>query len=85
MRKVVSLALIVFLVESMACEDFPEVLKVEDELRDMYRGQRAWEEYRQANCELMSDRAGEPAREPLARCLASMARERTAELRLLSY
>jgi uncharacterized protein YecT (DUF1311 family) len=53
------------------------------ELLDM--GQQAWNEYLQANCALMSDREGEPALEPLAQCIAFMTRQRTLELRLLSY
>jgi uncharacterized protein YecT (DUF1311 family) len=49
------------------------------------KGQRAWDEYRQWNCELMSDRGGAPGDEPLAQCFVFMANERTRELRLLSY
>jgi uncharacterized protein YecT (DUF1311 family) len=47
--------------------------------------QRAWLEYREANCELVGERDREDLRaEALAECLAFMARERTLELRLIS-
>jgi uncharacterized protein YecT (DUF1311 family) len=49
------------------------------------RAQQLWEEYRQANCELMSARDAGPSPEASAQCHAFMARERIFELRLLSY
>jgi uncharacterized protein YecT (DUF1311 family) len=48
------------------------------------KAQQAWSDYREANCELMSERDGQPAAEPQAQCLAFMSNERAAELRLLS-
>jgi len=49
------------------------------------RAQRLWEDFRQANCELISARNDEPSAEAAAQCHAFMARERSFELRLLSY
>jgi uncharacterized protein YecT (DUF1311 family) len=49
------------------------------------RAQQLWEEYRQANCELMSARDAGPSPEASAQCHAFMARERSLDLRLLSY
>jgi uncharacterized protein YecT (DUF1311 family) len=49
------------------------------------RAQQLWEEFRQANCELMSAREAGPSSEAAAQCQAFMARERTFELRLLGY
>jgi uncharacterized protein YecT (DUF1311 family) len=49
------------------------------------RAQQLWEEYRQANCELMSARDAGPSPEASAQCHVFMARERSLELRLLSY
>jgi uncharacterized protein YecT (DUF1311 family) len=49
------------------------------------RAQQLWEEYRQANCELMSIRDAGASPEAMAQCTAFMARERSLELRLLSY
>jgi len=49
------------------------------------RSQRLWEEYRQANCELMSARDSGTSEEAAMQCHAFMARERSLELRLLSY
>jgi uncharacterized protein YecT (DUF1311 family) len=47
--------------------------------------QRAWLEYRDANCDLMSERDREDLRvEALATCLDFMDRERELELRLIS-
>lgn len=74
-------------------------LFVEDELSGAYelafanssskalleRAQQLWEEFRQANCELISARDDEPSAEAAAQCRAFMARERSFELRLLSY
>jgi uncharacterized protein YecT (DUF1311 family) len=76
----------------------PTLVKAQSELHDAYDlawngteqkelleiAQEAWAHYRQANCELMSDRDGTPAPEPQAQCLVFMAKERTLELRLLS-
>ena len=53
------------------------------ELRE--QAQRLWEEYRRANCELMSARDAGASAEAAAQCNAFMARERSLELRLLSY
>jgi len=47
--------------------------------------QRAWLDYRDANCEVMSERSGEPAAQAQAQCVAFMTGERIRELRLLSY
>ena len=49
------------------------------------RSQQLWQEYRQANCELMSARDAGPSQEAAAQCNAFMARERSLVLRLLSY
>jgi uncharacterized protein YecT (DUF1311 family) len=49
------------------------------------QAQRLWEEYRRANCELMSARDAGASTEAAAQCNAFMARERSFELRLLSY
>ena len=49
------------------------------------RSQQTWEEYRRANCELMSARDAGTSEEAAAQCNAFMARERSLELRLLSY
>ena len=46
--------------------------------------QQAWNQYRQANCELMAERDARPAAEPQAQCLVFMANERAFELRLLT-
>jgi uncharacterized protein YecT (DUF1311 family) len=47
--------------------------------------QRAWQEYRDANCELMSERDREDLKtDALATCLDFMDREREFELRLIS-
>jgi uncharacterized protein YecT (DUF1311 family) len=76
----------------------PAVEKAESELSDAYevalntavrkalleKAQQAWNDYREANCELMSERDGQPAAEPQAQCLVFMTNERAAELRLLS-
>jgi uncharacterized protein YecT (DUF1311 family) len=77
----------------------PAVLKAQQELLTAYEralensnrhefllaSQQAWEDYREANCALMSDRDGATAYAALSQCIAFMARERTFELRLLSY
>ena len=47
--------------------------------------QRAWLDYRNANCEVMSERDGQPAAQAQAQCIAFMTGERIRELRLLSY
>ena len=47
--------------------------------------QRAWLDYVHANCEVMGERDGRTAPDAQAQCLAFMTRERTFELRLLSY
>ena len=47
--------------------------------------QRAWLDYRDANCEVMSDRRGGPDAQAQAQCHAFMTAERIRELRLLSY
>jgi uncharacterized protein YecT (DUF1311 family) len=81
-----------------ACDEQDPVEKAESELSDAYevalnaavrkalleKAQQAWNDYREANCELMSERNGQPAAEPQAQCLVFMTNERTAELRLLS-
>jgi uncharacterized protein YecT (DUF1311 family) len=47
--------------------------------------QRAWDQYRDANCELMSERDREDLKaDALATCLDFMDREREFELRLIS-
>ena len=47
--------------------------------------QRAWQDYRDANCGLMSDRDREDLKaDALATCLDFMEREREFELRLIS-
>ena len=47
--------------------------------------QRAWQDYRDANCELMSERDREDLKtEALATCLEFMDREREFELQLIS-
>jgi uncharacterized protein YecT (DUF1311 family) len=49
------------------------------------RAQQAWSDYRDATCELIAERPGHPevAASALESCLACLARERTAELRLI--
>ena len=49
------------------------------------RAQQAWADYRDATCEAIAERPGYPevAAAALETCVASMARERTAELRLI--
>jgi uncharacterized protein YecT (DUF1311 family) len=47
------------------------------------QGQRAWLDYRDANCELIAERSERPAGEPYVQCVTFMTRERTLELRLI--
>ena len=47
--------------------------------------QRAWLDYRNANCEVMSERDGQPSAQAQAQRIAFMTGERIRELRLLSY
>jgi uncharacterized protein YecT (DUF1311 family) len=49
------------------------------------RAQAAWIEYREASCDSFSVRDGEISLEARAQCLSFMARERTAELQLMTY
>jgi uncharacterized protein YecT (DUF1311 family) len=79
--------------------DDPAVQKAQGGLSDAYElalsqssqkealemAQRAWLDYRHANCEVMSDRHGRPGAQAQAQCLAFMTGERIRELRLLSY
>ena len=49
------------------------------------KAQSAWMAYRRFNCELLAERDGAIADEPLERCLEFMTRERAAELRFLTF
>jgi uncharacterized protein YecT (DUF1311 family) len=56
----------------------------DDERRALLdRAQRAWMEFRQANCELLADRLRFTAPESFAECFAFMTGERTMELSVM--
>jgi uncharacterized protein YecT (DUF1311 family) len=71
--------------ERELADAYEHALESSTSRESLERAQQLWEEYRQANCELMSARDGGPAPEASAQCHAFMARERVFELRLLSY